>query len=416
MTAISKNWVAIADTAVDPDSPLDTTLITGVRDNLVYLREWLGASYFAGAVQDHSHDGLNSALVEVGPNLLRNGSFENGSINWTLTANTGATIGISAAAAMHGIYGVAITSTVIANGGGSAVSNEYLPVAAGQVYQAAAYFKASLANISSQIQINWYDNTQALISQSTVLNTNTPTVATKTFCISAAPANAAYANVQVLGGVPSQGSAVGTIYVDGATLGPAQAGTLISFTAITATNSAWTPEQGTGYIIVLCVSGGASGSAGTGSGAGQAGGVGGRGGTLTMGFTNSIAASYVVTVGGAGGTTSFGAVASASFTGGAGGAGTGTGAAGAAGQNGAAGGAGGAGGSSSNSGGGGGGGRGPLGAAGGAGGAGGGVGSGGPGGAGTANSGSGGGGGGGGGTAGGGGAGGSGVVYVWQYY
>lgn len=63
MTAISKSWVTIADAAVDPDSPLDTTLMTGLRDDVVHLREWLGASYYAGAEQDHNHDGVNSKLV-----------------------------------------------------------------------------------------------------------------------------------------------------------------------------------------------------------------------------------------------------------------------------------------------------------------------------------------------------------------
>ena len=68
MTAISKAWVAIADGAVDPDSPIDSTLMTGLRDNDIHLREWIGASYEAGAVQDHNHDGVNSAPIagEVG--------------------------------------------------------------------------------------------------------------------------------------------------------------------------------------------------------------------------------------------------------------------------------------------------------------------------------------------------------------
>lgn len=63
MGAISKAWVAIADTAVDPDSPIDAALMTGLRDDVVHLREWVGASYVGGAVQDHNHDGANSAAI-----------------------------------------------------------------------------------------------------------------------------------------------------------------------------------------------------------------------------------------------------------------------------------------------------------------------------------------------------------------
>lgn len=68
MTAISKAWVSIADSAVDPDSPIDQALMEGIRDDLVHLREWVGAGYFAGAVQNHDHDGTNSKPIagEVG--------------------------------------------------------------------------------------------------------------------------------------------------------------------------------------------------------------------------------------------------------------------------------------------------------------------------------------------------------------
>lgn len=68
MPAISKAWVAIADAAVDPDSPIDAALMTGLRDDVVHLREWLGAAFTAGAVQDHDHDGVNSKAVagEIG--------------------------------------------------------------------------------------------------------------------------------------------------------------------------------------------------------------------------------------------------------------------------------------------------------------------------------------------------------------
>jgi hypothetical protein len=61
MGAISKAWVAIADADVDADSPGDNTLVEGIRDDLVHLREWLGHTYTGNAVQDHDHDSVNSA-------------------------------------------------------------------------------------------------------------------------------------------------------------------------------------------------------------------------------------------------------------------------------------------------------------------------------------------------------------------
>lgn len=61
MSAPSKNWTNIYDSQVDADSPIDTTLMTSIRDNLVHLREWLGGNYTPAV--DHDHDGSNSKSV-----------------------------------------------------------------------------------------------------------------------------------------------------------------------------------------------------------------------------------------------------------------------------------------------------------------------------------------------------------------
>lgn len=63
MPAPSKSFTVIADTDVDPDSPLTTGLMTALRDNDIHLEEWLGKDYTAA--QNHTHDGVDSALVSV---------------------------------------------------------------------------------------------------------------------------------------------------------------------------------------------------------------------------------------------------------------------------------------------------------------------------------------------------------------
>ena len=63
MAIPSKSWVTITDAMTDADSPLDVTLMQGVRDNLVHLEEWLGDGYTAA--KDHDHDGTNSAPVAL---------------------------------------------------------------------------------------------------------------------------------------------------------------------------------------------------------------------------------------------------------------------------------------------------------------------------------------------------------------
>ena len=63
MPAPSKSWVVITDSQVDSDSPLDTTLVTALRDDLIHLEEWLGHGYTAE--QNHNHDGVNSKTVSA---------------------------------------------------------------------------------------------------------------------------------------------------------------------------------------------------------------------------------------------------------------------------------------------------------------------------------------------------------------
>lgn len=61
MAAPSKNFTNITDAQIDADSPIDTTLLTSVRDSLVNVKEWLGNSYTAAV--DHGHNGIDSKRI-----------------------------------------------------------------------------------------------------------------------------------------------------------------------------------------------------------------------------------------------------------------------------------------------------------------------------------------------------------------
>lgn len=63
MTAPSKNWTDIADTSIAADKPLSTTLMTQIRDDLAFLKDWMGGAYAANAANPHTHDGVNSAFT-----------------------------------------------------------------------------------------------------------------------------------------------------------------------------------------------------------------------------------------------------------------------------------------------------------------------------------------------------------------
>lgn len=63
MAAPSKNFTIISDSAIDADSPITADLMTDFRDNDIHLEEWLGLDYTAA--QNHDHDGVNSATVNI---------------------------------------------------------------------------------------------------------------------------------------------------------------------------------------------------------------------------------------------------------------------------------------------------------------------------------------------------------------
>ena len=61
MTAPSKIYTSILDAACAPEKPVDTVLITALRDNDVHHFEWIGKNYTPAV--DHDHDGVNSKLL-----------------------------------------------------------------------------------------------------------------------------------------------------------------------------------------------------------------------------------------------------------------------------------------------------------------------------------------------------------------
>jgi hypothetical protein len=75
--AFTYAWTSIPDTDTDPDSPLTTGLMTGINHDLIYLREWIGKDYYAGAAPNHKHDGIDSSIITAtGETLIPTHMFE----------------------------------------------------------------------------------------------------------------------------------------------------------------------------------------------------------------------------------------------------------------------------------------------------------------------------------------------------
>lgn len=222
MAALTKTWTVPVASRQDPAVPITTSWGNDVWDNLQVLLEWLGADYIANAVQNHNHDGVNSAKVDVLEGLMPNGSFEllsNGlPQGYNITEYTGGTVAISSTA-IHGGNSLAITSTVLANGGGFATQQEYKPITQGKRYGFEIYRWASVAGVSCEAQVIWYNSVKTQISASVVFtDTSTALAANKYSGVVTAPATAKYARVLCVGGKPGVGTAVGTVYFDGGRL------------------------------------------------------------------------------------------------------------------------------------------------------------------------------------------------------
>lgn len=217
MPAPSVSYNPPIDSELAPGKPNTSNKQMRMRDAIKYLFEWIGKDYTAA--QNHNHDGVNSAEIEVGPNYVRNPSFEAGTTGWTTAAYTGGTVATNAANDMNGATALAMTSTSIANGGGEAIATGYTPCSGGMSLDTVAMVKASASGQSAKLSVIWYDDAKAQISEAAAwTSTSVPTVATPVGDRVVAPATARYARLKLVGGVPASGTAFGTVYWDGVLL------------------------------------------------------------------------------------------------------------------------------------------------------------------------------------------------------
>ena len=76
--AFTFSWNAIASTQFDADSPWNSVVATAIYQDITYLREWMGMSFYAGAIPDHDHDDVNSAHIgDLPAAIVDRSNFEN---------------------------------------------------------------------------------------------------------------------------------------------------------------------------------------------------------------------------------------------------------------------------------------------------------------------------------------------------
>lgn len=102
------SWNDITQSQTDPESPIDTTLMEGLRQNLVHLREWLGSGFTAAI--DHDHDGINSKSVLLADSVVTLAKLK--LIQGSYSQNTAGTVYINVSQYSH----LPHTSLVVNNG------------------------------------------------------------------------------------------------------------------------------------------------------------------------------------------------------------------------------------------------------------------------------------------------------------
>jgi len=178
-------------------------------------------------------------------NMIPNGSFEEISgtlpLKWNITNYSGGSSAIDSANSADGQYSLRFTSSSVANGGGDAVTEDYIPVISTEYYYWSIFRGASAAGISCRVNLDWYDSSKTYISTTTVLSeTSSPTTLTLSEGTAAAPSSAKFVRVKLVGGVPGTGTATGSIYFDAVQLLRTSSG--INFRLMTAV-------AGTTYIV-----------------------------------------------------------------------------------------------------------------------------------------------------------------------
>lgn len=68
MAAPTYSWNSILASQTDAESPIDSTLMEGMRQNLIHLKEWVGNGFTPA--QDHDHDGINSKSVVLADGVV----------------------------------------------------------------------------------------------------------------------------------------------------------------------------------------------------------------------------------------------------------------------------------------------------------------------------------------------------------
>ncbi len=249
---MSFTWSDIANTEHQPDKPGKRSYFQRLIDNLYALRDLL---------LSHTHDGTDTPVIDVGADVLRNGSFEANSFTGWDTVAYGGSLAVGESGAMDGKYAAAITSTSVSGGGAKMTTAAFVPVSGGTDKHFRLMVNASKVGISSKARVIWYGADLVQVSESSIYaSADTPTNAQLCARLIAVPPAARYYKLELTGGVPTLGTAFGTVYFDGVSVAE-PALRMAPFKATLYFNGSYQHvlHQNTTRAVILASSGGGEG-------------------------------------------------------------------------------------------------------------------------------------------------------------
>jgi len=223
---------------------------------------------------------LESSIGGVAGEFLANGSFEVSSggepSNWTITDFDGGTHVIDTSNKFHGDQSLKVTTD--ATGGRSEVlSDDFIPVAEGDVIEVVGYVDSDTADIRTRAQILFYNAGESLIGTDTIYDEADTGLAWAQFrgWSDGAPNGAAFFKVKLIGGESGGSTTAGNINFDGISL---RRSPFFSDGQIIFTSSGTFVVPGFTHIYAMGVGGGGGGGGGSSSGGFAVGGGGGGAG------------------------------------------------------------------------------------------------------------------------------------------
>ena len=192
-------YVALTSAEVQVDYPVNTTMMTKIKDNFDYL-----FSNSAGGV------GINNPSFEVDADADKIPD------NWTKTLFSGGAASITTVSSYvnHGANAFKFTHPGGNGNGGGQLKSDYVGCSTNQQLMISFSLLSTPANCRSKVRLDWYNNGFTTIGETTIFDSSALTTAYTNYCRGTQPPTSAkWLTVALIGGT-TESTVAGAVYFD----------------------------------------------------------------------------------------------------------------------------------------------------------------------------------------------------------